>query len=292
MKKLILFAIFLFSSTLIIAQETYTVDGQSVQLKTAVKGPLGLLWTIIDDEYRYFIKTQDHQLVELINTKSADHVYQEEYKSTLKELTDNSIDVSKVKLSLPSLARFIDRYNSFVNPDYVSMHSNFNPDIRLGVFGGITNSPFVRNPQNVISTVVGAEVEMLGGTDNRHSGYLQLRHVAEQDKFKYQTTELSLGYRYRFFQKPRFSLYGDAKFATLNFTKATVTYIDDNNVTNTEHIDETAFDLPLIIGLGADVKLSHTIYANLSYNQIFAIFFKNQGNFSSDITLGLKFKVN
>lgn len=291
MKKLILIAIFLFSSTLIFAQETYTIDGQSVHLKTAAEGPLGLLWNIIDNQYRYFIKTQDHQLMELTNTKNADNAYQEQYKSTLKDLTNNTIDISNVKLSIPSLARFIDRYNSSVDPDYVSMNANFNPEIRLGVFGGITNSPFVGNPQNVKSAVFGAEIEMLVSANKRHSGYLQLRHVAEKDDFKYKTTELSLGYRYRFVQTSRFSVYGDAKFATLNFTKATITGVDDD-IISSEHVNETAFDIPLIIGLGADVKLSNSIYANLSYNQIFAIFFKNQGNFSSDITLGLKFNVN
>ncbi|MBA6153152.1 outer membrane beta-barrel protein [Gelidibacter maritimus] len=292
MKKLFLIALLLFSSTLAIAQKSYTIDGQSIQLKTAVDGPVALLWNIIDEEYRYFIKTQDDQLVELINTKNANGVYQEQYKSALKDITNNTLDVSKLKLRLPSLARFIERYNTAVNPDYISMHASFHPEIRLGIFGGITNSPFVENPQNVKSAVFGAEVEMLVTANRRHSGYLQLRQVAEKDEFKYQTTELSLGYRYRFIENSRFSVYGDAKFATLNFTKATVIYIDENDTINTEHIDETAFDIPLIIGLGADVKLSNTIYANLGYNQIFAIFFKNQGNFSSDITLGLKFKIN
>ncbi|HUH27319.1 outer membrane beta-barrel protein [Gelidibacter sp.] len=292
MKKSILIALFLLNFSLVGAQETYTVDGKSVQLKTAAEGTLGLLWNIIDDHYRYFIKTQDNQLSELINTKNADNIYQEQYKSTLKDLTNNTMDVSKVKLKLPSLARFVDQYNRAVDPDYVSMNSKFKPDFHLGVFGGITNSPFVRNPQNEKSAVFGAEIEMLGGANNRHSGYLQLRHMAETDAFKYKTTELSLGYRYRFVQTSRFSLYGDAKFATLNFTKATITFTDDKDITKTEYLDETAFDLPLIIGLGADLKLSNSIYANLSYNQIFAVFFKNQGNFSSDITLGLKFKVN
>lgn len=292
MRKLIIFAIFLFSSYLITAQEAYTIDGESIQLKTAAEGDLGLLWNIIDQQYRYFIKTDDHQLVELINTKNANNIYQEQYKASLKDLTKNTLDVSKVKLNLPSLARFIDRYNSAVNPNYVAMHSNFDPDIRLGVFGGITNSPFVGNPQNEKSTVIGAEIEILGGVSKKHSGYLQLRHVAEKDEFKYTTTELSLGYRYRFLQTSRFSLYGDAKFATLNFTKASITYTDDSSNTQIETIDETAFDLPLIIGLGTDVKLSNIIYANLSYNQVFAVFFKNQGNFPTDITLGLKFKVH
>lgn len=292
MKKSIFIAFFLFSFSIVTAQETYSINDQSVQLKTAAEGTLSLLWNIINNEYRYFVKSQDHPLTELINTKNADHQYQEEYKSTLQDLTNHTIDVSNVQMSLPSLARFIDDYNRSVNPDYVAMHSKFHPELRMGVFGGITNSPFVSNPENEKTAVFGAEIEILDGKKKRHSGYLQLRHVTETDVFQYKTTELSLGYRYRFVQASKFSVYGDAKFASLNFSKATINYTDSNALIQTDHIDETAFDLPLIIGVGADLRLSPHLYANLSYNQIFAVFFKNKGNFSTDITLGLKFKVN
>ena len=292
MKKFLLITVFLFSSFLISAQETYTIEGQSIQLKTAVKGPLDLLWNIIDNKYRYFIRTQDNQLLELVNTKNAENTYNEQYKKTLTELTNDTLEVSKINFNLRDLVHFIDQYNASVSPEYASMRSKLNAELRLGVFGGITNSPFVGNPENVKSAVFGGEIEMLTGASKRHSGYLQLRHVAEKDAFKYKTTELSLGYRYRFIKKSAFSLYGDVKFATLNFTKATIIFNDPEGNSVDEHIDETAFDVPLIIGVGADIKLSNVIYANVSYNQLFAIFFKNQGNFSSDITLGLKFKLN
>lgn len=292
MKKFVLITIFLFSSFLLSGQETYTIDGQSVQLKTAVEGPLDLLWNNIDNQYRYFIRTEDKQLLELVNTKNADNTYNQQYKATLKEVTNNTLDVSKVNLDLRDLAHFIDQYNAYVSPDYAALRSKLKAELRLGVFGGITNSPFVGNPENVKSTVIGGEIEMLTGANKKHSGYLQLRHVAEKDAFKYQTTELSLGYRYRAIKTSAFSVYGDVKFATLNFTKATVTFEDDASNTITDQINETAFDVPLIIGVGVDIKLSNVIYANVSYNQLFAVFFKNQGNFSSDITLGLKFKLN
>lgn len=292
MKKVVFITIFLFSSYLVSAQETYTIDGQPVQLKTAVEGPLDLLWNNIDNDYRYFINTEDNQLLELLNTKNVDNTYQAEYKDTLSELTNATLETSKVNFNLRDLSRFIDQYNASVSSEYVKKRSKLNADLRLGVFGGMTNSPFVGNPENLKSAVFGGEIEMVVGAHKRHSGYLQLRHVSEKDDFKYKTTELSLGYRYRAIKTSTFSLYGDVKFATLNFTKATIIFKDDTGGLLTENIDETAFDVPLIIGVGVDIKLSKIIYANVSYNQIFAIFLKNQGNFSSDVTLGLKFKLN
>lgn len=292
MKKIVIIVVFLFSSIMASAQKTYTIDGQSIQLKTAAEGQLDLLWTIIDNSYRYFIRTEDNQLLELINTQNTDKAYQQEYKTTLKEHTNDSLDVSKVDMTLPSLARFINQYNASINPNYVPIHSKLDAEFRVGVFGGITNSPFVGNPENEKSIVIAVESELLAGKNKKHSGYLQLRHVAEKDAFKYQTTELSLGYRYRFIKTSAFSIFGDVKFATLNFSKTTIIYEDDDSNINTEHYEDTAFDVPLIIGIGADIKLSNIIYANISYNQLFAIFWKNQGNFSTDITLGLKFKLN
>ncbi|MEO7282775.1 outer membrane beta-barrel protein [Gelidibacter sp.] len=292
MKRFVFITIFLFSAFLASAQKTYTIDGQSVQLKSAIEGPLDLLWNSFDNQYRYFIRTEDHQLLELLNTKNANNTFQEEYKSTLTQLTNNTLNASKTNFNLRDLAHFVDQYNASVSPEYASERSKFKAELRLGVFGGITNSPFVGNPENIISSVFGGELEMLTGKNKKHSGYLQLRHVAEKDAFKYETTELSLGYRYRFINTSAISFYGDVKFATLNFTRATVTFEDSANNTITQYIDDTAFDVPLIIGVGADIRLSPVIYANVSYNQIFAIFFKNQGNFSSDITLGLKFKIN
>lgn len=292
MKKQVLIAIFFLSFICARAQDTYTIDGQSIELKTAVEGPLDLLWNTVSGQYRYFVRTDDNQLVELKNTKNADNHYQKEYLETLKNLTNNTLGVYDVDMTLPSLARFIDRYNATKDPDYLSSSQKGYAEFRIGVFGGITNSPFVGNPENETSTVIGGEVELLTGSNQRHSGYVQLRHVAEKKDFKYKTTELSLGYRYRFIKTSAVSVYGDAKFATLNFSKFTHTYEDNNLEIVTEEVNDTAFDVPIIVGVGADWKISNSIYANFSYNQLFAVFFKNQGNFSTDITVGLKFKLN
>lgn len=292
MKKRVLITVFLLSFLCAKTQNSYTIDGQTMELKTAVEGPIDLLWKVIDHQYRYFIQTENQELIELVNTKNTTQHYQEEYKLTLRKVTNNKVDVSDVEMTLPSLARFIDRYNTLANPEYIPLHSKGYAQLNLGIFGGITNSPFVGNPENIKSIVIGGELELLTGASKRHSGYLQLRHVAETKEFEYKTTEISLGYRYRFVKTSALSLYGDVKFATLNFSKATLIDEDstDNNIP--ERVEDTAFDAPLIFGLGADWNISQRMAINLSYNQLFALFLKNQGNFSTDFTAGLKFKLN
>ena len=47
-----------------------------MQLKTQIDGKIDLLWNIIDNQYRYFIRTEDGTITELKNTKNADNKFQ------------------------------------------------------------------------------------------------------------------------------------------------------------------------------------------------------------------------
>ena len=38
------------------AQNTYSLNGEELSLKTEVEGSITLLWNVIDEKYRYFIK--------------------------------------------------------------------------------------------------------------------------------------------------------------------------------------------------------------------------------------------
>ena len=88
MKKLVFILCLLLSFMSLKAQETYTVDGETLQLKTEVDGNLDLLWNIIDGQYRYFVRTENGSIQELVNTKNPDtKKYQEQYKTTLNQLT-------------------------------------------------------------------------------------------------------------------------------------------------------------------------------------------------------------
>ena len=79
MKKLALtFLLFLCFSSLI-AQNTYTINNETLVLKTEVEGKIDLLWNIIDQKYRYFVRTEDGRIEELTNTKGEDNKFKEEY---------------------------------------------------------------------------------------------------------------------------------------------------------------------------------------------------------------------
>lgn len=287
MKKLVLITCFYFFSFGLSAQEAYTFDGKTLELKTEISGKLDLLWNIIDNNYRYFVKTEDGKVTELLNTKKQGRTYNEEYKSQLKDLT--SMDTSKLKFTLYSLRNYIDAYNSSVDTNYVSNSTTSKVQFRLGINGGITNNPFVENPNNEKVPLAMVELEILEkNVLPRHSGFLQVRRAFENDNFKYSTTELSLGYRYRFINKKSFNVYGQVKFATLNFAEAEIAVPQGPaTVINTQK--DTAFDVPFIFGIGADIAVGESGFITLNYGELFSLLLDNQGNFSTDITLGYKF---
>ncbi|WP_426432314.1 hypothetical protein ACPX19_06880 [Winogradskyella sp. HB-48] len=287
MKKILFVILFLLAFQLNYSQQTYTINGESLELKTEIEGKLDLLWNIIDGKYRYFVKTEDNTITELKNTKDDDNDYQEEYKSTLRNLA-NGMPTDKLKLTLYSLRNYIDAYNASVDSSYTSTSTESSVQFRLGFSGGITNNPFVGNPDNIKTPMIGAELEIYeANVLPRHSGFLQARHAFENDDFKYSTSELSLGYRYRFINKEAFSIYGQVKLATLNLSN--FTFLDENDI----ELDssETAFDIPFIFGVGSDIKVGNNSYITIIYGELFALLLDNQGNFSTDIAVGYKFNL-
>lgn len=284
---LILLMICTFSSAF--SQKDYTVNGTTYQLKTEVDGSMDLLWNIIDGNYRYFVE-KDSKIIELTNTRSSNGNYQEEYINTLQQLTGNpEINSKEVKLTLPSLRNFINSYNASVDANYAFTDTKIKLKSRLGLFGGITNNPFVENPDNVNTALLGAELELFD--DNiakRHATFFQLTHVLESDDLQYSTTELALGYRFRFIYTKKFNMHANLKLVTLSFSNSTTTLEDGG-----EQVDKsaTSFDAPVIFGLGADIKISETSFITLYYNELFALSLDNQGNFSTNIALGYKFNL-
>jgi hypothetical protein len=287
MKKIIIAILCCLAFQLNFSQETYTVNGESLELKTEIDGELDLLWNVIDGQFRYFVRTKDGTLTELKNTKDDDNNYQEEYKSTLRNLT-NGMATDKLKLTLYSLRNYLDAYNASVDASYTSTTTESNVQFRLGFSGGLTNNPFVGNSDNIKTPMIGAELEIYeANVLPRHSGFLQARHTFENDDFKYSTSELSLGYRFRFINKESFSIYGQLKLATLNFSNVTFLNQDDIEVNS----NETSFDIPFIFGIGSDIKVGNNSYITIIYGELFALLLDNQGNFSTDIAVGYKFNL-
>lgn len=287
MRKILFLLIFLLAVQYNYSQNTYTINDQQLELKTEIDGKLDLLWNTFNGQYRYFVRTEYGQIQELKNTKGTDNKFQEEYKSLLSKLT-NGQSTEKLKLTIFDLKKFLDNYNASVDSSYTSVQKESKVKFRLGFSGGITNNPFVGNPENKIAPLIGTELEVFEENSLiRHSGFLQVRYAFESDELQYSTTEFSLGYRYRFLNKSTFSIYGQVKFATLNFTTATV--IGSNN--SELNINVTAFDIPLIFGIGSDIKVGENSFITIIYGELFAAFLDNQGNFSTDISVGYKFNL-
>ncbi|MEJ2114094.1 MAG: hypothetical protein P8X62_10550 [Flavobacteriaceae bacterium] len=292
MKKLaLIFLLFLCFSS-VVAQNTYTINNETLILKTEVEGKIDLLWNIIDQKYRYFVRTEDGNIQELINTKGDNNKFQDEYKTTLESLTkDVNIPVQDVRLTLTSLKQFFKDYDAAVDSSLSYSSDKIKIATRLGVFIGITNQPFIENIENVSVPNFGAELEFFEESIMpRHTGYFSLKHSLESDDFKYTATQFALGYRFRFINNPKFNIYGNAKLVTFTIFDSNILYEDEDNPGTflAEDNSGSNIDTPFAIGIGADIKISENGFITLSYHEIFALFVESQGNFPIDFAIGYK----
>jgi hypothetical protein len=290
MKRILFLLGVLISFSNVCAQETYTINNETIMLKTEIEGELDLLWNIVSNQYRYFVRTTSGEILELKNTKDDNNKFQEEYKQVLKELTNNTIETKKLNLTLVDLRQFLNTYNKSVDSSFVAEKFKKKLQTRVAIFGGITNHPFVNNPENIKNTLVGGELEIFEATTMpRHSGYVQLRNTFESDDFKFRTTEISLGYRFRFIKTKPVNIFGNFTFATLSFTKSNLPNEDNSLLTDDE--SSTSFDVPLMFGLGADIRIAEGHFITIGYNELFALLIENQGNFPVDLTIGYRFNL-
>ena len=284
--KILTTLIFIFSLQFLIAQERYEINGKTYELKTEASGSIDLLWNIIDGQYRYFIR-KDNIITELVNTRDSNRKYQKEYKDVLKSLTsDRNLDVKRVNLTLPSLRRFIDNYNTAADSNYTSSFTAAKVKARLLLFGGITNNIFVDNPNNSIAPLFGAAIEFIEETNlPRHALFFSARHALEQDDFEFSETQLAIGYRFRFINKANINIYTSVKLATFSFLQTPIVLANNSTTIN----NSTNFDAPITFGLGADIKITPKLYITLAYNEIVALFQGNSDNFPIDFATGIKF---
>jgi len=289
MKKLFYLIILFLSCFSVSAQDQYKINGETYELKTEVSGTIDLLWNIIDKEFRYFVRKND-VITELVNTKGENKKYQDEYIKTLGSLTkESNLDTHKVNLTLYSLRNFINTYNASVDPDYQIISKEAIIKTRLLFFGGVSNSPFVNNPDNISTPLFGVEIEVFEGIFfPRHALFLEIKHVLNNDKFEYTTTQFALGYRFRMIKREAFSVYTNIVFGTYNFSKNRFNIINEFEETGPEDNSDEEFDVPFSFGVGADFRISPNSFITFNYNELFALFLDNKGNFSTNITLGYK----
>ena len=290
MKKIIFLLLFVFFCFSVSAQKQYSVNGESFKLKTEVNGTINLLWTLIDRKYRYFVE-KDGTIIELVNTKNDNKKFQEEYKVVLNNLTKGSgLSTEKVKLTLYSLRNFINGYNSSKNPNYIPANDAVVQSLLL-IFGGITNNPFTENPSNTNNMLIGFEIEVFEASNlPRHSIYLEFQQRFQSNAYKYSLTQFGIGYRFRFLNKKRFSIYANIMAATYSFTKQTISFLEDDVLIEQE-VSENGFNAPFIFGVGVDFRATDHSFITLTYNDLFALLLDNNGDFSTSFSLGYKFKL-
>lgn len=288
MKKILFLLVLVTCSFSISAQQEYTINGKDYELKTAVKGNLNLLWNIFDKQFRYFVQTSDGQISELLNTKNSNNTFQEQYKRQLTKLTKKAnITTLDLKFTLNSLTQFFKRYNTAIG-DSAYLDEKPTLKTRLGFYGGLTNHPFVNNTNNTTVPFFGAELEGFSSLEHsRHSGFFSIEHTLDNNDFEHTTTQLALGYRYRFIKQSSFNIYLNTLVATYNFSKTTIAL----NSTTNDIVKNSTFKIPFAFGLGADIKVSDSSFITLVYNELFSIFIDNNGNFPIDIALGYKFNL-
>ena len=287
-KIIITIAFILFLSVSSFAQMTHTIDGKSYELTEEISGKASLYYTVIDEQYRYFIK-KDDSLTELTNTKDENGKYQGEYKEILSILTaDAGMDISDVNLTTGSLRKYIDNYNKASDIDYKLQAERPVTKFRVGLFGGISNNPFINNPENTIVPIFGAEAELYDEKRPRHSLGLTFKQSLKGDDFDYTSSQFGVFYRFRVINKDAFSIYPQATFATYTFSNSEIETTLGGTIITTKS-SGSALDAPIILGLGADIKLGKG-YLTLSANELFALIkLENQGNFPLDLRLGYKF---
>jgi hypothetical protein len=282
---IVLFALFLSATSQ--AQITHSVDGKEVQLTEDITGNASLFHIVIDNQFRYFIR-KDDTITELTNTKDENGAYQGEYKEILSILTaDAPMAVADVNLTLDSLRTFVDQYNKKSDIDYRLQAERPKAKARLGAFAGMSNNPFVSNPDNTFVPVFGAEIEVYDEKRTRHSIALGFKQSLKSDDFKYSSIQFGINYRFRILNKESFSLYPQVTLATYTFSS--IEYTTEVAGIGTTHKESgSALDAPVILGIGADIKAGNG-YITLSANELAALVnFENQGNTPMDIRLGYK----
>ncbi len=298
MKTLLSYSLFIFLlfASPLIAQETYTVAGEQLSLKTEVDGPIILLWNTLEGEYRYFIK-KGTVISELKNTRVGKK-YNEEYKQVLKKnTTDVSISTDKVKLTRASLKSFFIDYNSLKDSGFSVEQNSVNLKLRLGAFAGVTNSVFSVNPDNSFQPTLGIDFEIV---DNnllkRHAIVLVFKHTFETSDYKYSASNFSLNYRFKFIKKQKIDVFINTKFAGYsNVTQDKEFGIDtdddgENDDFEIRSVTESNFSPFVNFGLGVDYALCNG-YLTFSYNDIVSLTDDSNGEFPLDFTLGYKFNL-
>jgi hypothetical protein len=275
-------------SSLSAQQNQYTVDGQTYTLTTEVEGPLTLLWTTLNGEYRYFIK-KGNAITELKNTK-INGTYQEEYKESLKVLTsDNTITTDKVKLTRTSLLSFVNEYNKKADPNFTPKEKGGKLKTRLGAFIGYSNTAYFVNPENTFLPTFGIDFELIELENlKRHSVVAQFEQTIANSDYDFNKSEFSLNYRFKFIKSSTIDIYANVKFASYVYVSRDVIVLGEGDEDD-DLLKGSGGDLraPGAFGIGADIALGKG-FLTVNYIDIFALGIEQGDEFPINLAIGYK----
>lgn len=280
---------FLLLSFFSMAQENYFVNRKTVSLNKEVQGHLELLWNDFDEENRYFLKKGNH-IIELRNSERNGQ-FREEYKKALEKHTaDVEISVNNVDLTLPSLREFFNAYNGLTTQENtLPSDGKKQVELRIGAFGGATNSIFTENISNESQAFIGLELELVDLVMlKRHSIVLDFKNTFEGNEHKYTMSQLGLNYRLKFINSERFSMYVNTKFVALTSFKTERPSIADNNIIVAT--SGSIFNTPVSFGVGADIKLGNS-YVTVGYHDFYSLTMTSNNQFPIDFSIGYKFSI-
>lgn len=287
MKYYLLFILFVFTFNFSQAQDSHYPGLDINQLRAAVVGEISLLWMKDDNNYRYFLKKAD-EVVEL-KSSEIEGKKQEEYKTVLREHTDNAEEVEKLKFNLRSLSIFFSQYN--ISQDS-SKESLMKSEHRLGVFGGFDQAAYTYNPMNVIHPMTGVEYELSeSGVRRRFSVVMRFAHTFENQEHSYSASKFSLNTRFKFIRTNKLDFYVNAKLAEYNFVNYEIlgeVKVDDEVTEEVLYRSNSGLSVPFHFGLGIDYKIGNG-YLNLSYNDIIGINSTANNSLPFNLSLGYKF---
>jgi len=286
--KIILAGLFICFATNLVAQETYIIKGDTLNLQREVKGPLSLFWVKEGLGYRYFVQ-KGKRMIELRNEDNS-----QIFKEQLEEITaDVKIKAQDVKFVLYSLKHFINRYNAMVQEDYEYNEASDNIKQRIGLFVGLSNNKFTENPHNVLAPVMALEYEFFDpNLAPRHVAFLQLRQSFKQDKYRYSSTQFSLNYRFKALYFSGFDIHIDTELATFLYSEDNIRITDESGeVTAIKEDTGFSFTAPFSFGIGSDIQLTENSFISISYNDFFSIVLDGNGSFPIDFTVGYKYNL-
>ena len=287
--RLLFLWLFLLTGHGLIAQETFIIEGDTLELQEEVKGPLSLYWTVEDNNYRYFVQKKNRML-ELRDTRTEGEPRL--FREQLEKLTaDTEISTEEVSFELYSLRNFVNRYNAKVQEDYEFNKGTANIQHRIGLYSGLSNNRYTYNTDNVLVPILGVEYEFLDPSlAPRHSGFIQLRHSFKREDYRYSSTQLSLNYRFKILYFSKFSVHLDSELATLTYSEDRIRIRNEaGEITAIEDEKGFSFNAPLSFGIGTDIRITDNGYITLSYNDVVSIVLDSNGSFPIYFTIGYKY---